>query len=637
MANELPAGGVTIDQVQPQYRQWFIDAAQRHNVPLPFLLNIYGAETSLGTNFRDSPVARGIMQIGDTTAQRYGINNRDPQSSIFGAAGLLGTYIQRYGDPYMAAIAYNAGEGNPNSADPRRGLLAYQTGGWQALQDETLRYVDNVMRGVGPSPPGLRDYMATHFYGMPGAGNTVFDVPLPTREYDPNEDWHGDTGQEIGPRTGIPETPGLGDSPLPYAGTGLSGPSLQQWLADPEGGQRVAGLSAQSGYTLPPDVVEFLGRTAPELGRGPEGFSSGQFPWFTPGRISEDVGEILQHHALMPNNLVFNDQTGAWDVPQERRYPSNVGIWGAQRVADWLPSSSPGFEHDYLQHLGYGAPNPGVLGNFMGQTPGVSTLGMGNQGWGNIGDMSTPGHTPFDYTQWLNALGTSGGNPGNLGSGFNMNLYNQFAGIGGTPGGYQPDFSVAGPGGFPIDYLHYLQTAGLPSGGFDQYDISAGLGYEGSHGLTTTGDPSLANAIGMGQLQNWLATMGSAGHYSPLAASGGPVIYGNPSLGQNFAFPGTNSGQIFAASGFNPATNAGINLAVSGAPVFTGFSMGGGIEEPGRSGTGSVGGSHDQPPPDQPPPIGSIAAGAPPPEQLEQLKKQQQGFGRGMGALFAQY
>ena len=56
---EIPAGGVTIDQVQPRYRQWFIDAAAQHDVPLTFLLNIYGAETTLGTIFSNTPTAGG--------------------------------------------------------------------------------------------------------------------------------------------------------------------------------------------------------------------------------------------------------------------------------------------------------------------------------------------------------------------------------------------------------------------------------------------------------------------------------------------------------------------------------------------------------------------------------------------------
>ena len=164
--------------------------------------------------------------------------------------------------------------------------------------------------------------------------------------------------------------------------------------------------SRAAGYELPSGVAEFAMQVAPELAGGPQAFPEGNFPWFTPGYISEAEGAILQHHALMPNNLVFNPESQIWDVPQERRFPGATGIWGAQRVADWLPTSGSGFEHDYLTHLGYGAPPAGNL--FAGNPYGnIGTFGMGNQGFGNIADMSTY-NQPFDYTQWFGALGNGG-------------------------------------------------------------------------------------------------------------------------------------------------------------------------------------------------------------------------------------
>lgn len=432
---EVPQGGVPREWIargDPQWATWADRYADINGVPRQLLYNILWMETGgnpnvgLNPNTVSSAGAVGLGQFltGPRSASAaYGINPRDPEQGIRGAA------------QYLADIAYGRGQGAVQGV-PERTVpnWAIAAGGYNAgptgfanlelgrrpgLRAETVNYVTNVSNGVynlDALPNRYQQLYGQQFEDFHTRGvpqNLDIAYPWATQEereaFASGMPTHGnfwvpgDTGQEIGPNTGLDFT-----APLPYAGTGLQGQSLQDWIASPTGGQQVAGLSAQSGYTLTPDVVEFVGRTAPELGRGPEGFSAGNFPWFTPGRISEDVGEVLQHHALMPNNLVFNPESLAWDVPQERRYPSNVGIWGAARVADWLPSSSPGFEQDYLKHLGYGAPPAGVLGNWMGQTPGVSTLGMGNQGFGNIADMSTYNHTPFDYTQWFGALGNQG-------------------------------------------------------------------------------------------------------------------------------------------------------------------------------------------------------------------------------------
>ena len=90
--------------------------------------------------------------------------------------------------------------------------------------------------------------------------------------------------------------------------------------------------SAAAGYELSPEVQQFLNMTAPELGGGPGNFDiNSPFPWQNPGRIGEADGGILQHHALMPNNLRYNQDTQVWDVPTERRFPGGTGIWGGRR------------------------------------------------------------------------------------------------------------------------------------------------------------------------------------------------------------------------------------------------------------------------------------------------------------------
>jgi len=484
--------------------------ADHYSIPRQFVYDLVWRENGIGAGTGNERLrittsdagAAGPMQLVPAARRYYGINaNSSTDDMVFAGVSML--FENGTNTGYGRLSNVNGGRAfdqwNPAAA---AGMYIAGPDYYRWLNGETgtsfgptsQSYVIETTRNTVPLdqlPERFRGLPITQFYGEPhGSGDLgvspSFDLGVSFNTGNVGGDpallnWHGDTGQEIGtPNEGL-------NTPLPYAGTGLQGQSLQDWIASPTGGQQVAGLSAQSGYTLTPDVVEFVGRTAPELGRGPEGFSEGNFPWFTPGRISEDVGEVLQHHALMPNNLVFNPNSLTWDVPQEKRFPSNVGIWGAQRVADWLPTSSPGFEHDYLKHLGYGAP---PAGNLFANPYGGPTFGMGNQGFGNIADMSTYGHQPFDYTQWFNTFGGGGGggNPGNLGSGFDMGLYNQTAGIGGTGGGggggasgdigggYQPDYnyahnpSIYGGGGItaPIDYHHYFATMGLPSGGFDQ-------------------------------------------------------------------------------------------------------------------------------------------------------------------------
>ena len=108
----------------------------------------------------------------------------------------------------------------------------------------------------------------------------------------------------------------------------------------------------------------------------------------------------------MPNNLVYNPNTTAWDVPTEQRFPGGTGIWGGQAVADWLPSAELGAGQDYLRHLGYGAPAPGTPSQILPTTsnwpnfqiPNVMTAGIdlshwlaqqfGQQNSGNIYDAS---------------------------------------------------------------------------------------------------------------------------------------------------------------------------------------------------------------------------------------------------------
>ena len=352
--------------------------------------------------------------------------------------------------------------------------------------------------------------------------------------------------------------------------------------------------------------------TAPELGGGPGSFDpNNPFPWQNPGRIGEAAGGILQHHALMPNNLVYNPETQAWDVPTEQRFPGGTGIWGSESVAGWLSEVDPataGAGQDYLRHLGYGAPDPGTPSQILpvpsnwpnSQIPGVMTAGVDLSHWlaqqygqqnsgmnfggniydasgnfgtrGNVYDASGIPQTRDLYEQYRGNVYDASDIPQT------RDLYEQAIGGVANPATYTgPDYSqyfgALGRGGYGLPSPGTYSGPGvgaLPTPGtYANQDVGmTGLGYQGSSGITNLPDMTLAHQIGAGQLSNWVAQMNSAAHYSPLAASPGPVVYGSPGLGSQFSFPATNSGQIFGASGFTPASNSGLQYAVGGPPVY---------------------------------------------------------------------
>jgi transglycosylase-like protein with SLT domain len=77
----------------------------------PDLLHAIALTESSGDPSAISPSgAKGLMQFTSTTAKKVGVLNPfDPNQSIAGAATVLKENLDRFGDPYHAAMAYNAG------------------------------------------------------------------------------------------------------------------------------------------------------------------------------------------------------------------------------------------------------------------------------------------------------------------------------------------------------------------------------------------------------------------------------------------------------------------------------------------------------------------------------------------------
>lgn len=117
MADELTPA--PLNQAQPLQ-------AQEPSVLDKLVWAVYGNESSHGTNVPPpgSPGARGPMQIEPDTFARFaqpGEQIDDNKDNMAVGRRILGHYLQMYGDPARAAVAYFSGEGNvapPGSPTP---------------------------------------------------------------------------------------------------------------------------------------------------------------------------------------------------------------------------------------------------------------------------------------------------------------------------------------------------------------------------------------------------------------------------------------------------------------------------------------------------------------------------------------
>jgi len=85
--------------------------------------------------------ATGVMQLMPGTAREMGVSDiTDPYQNIFGGVGYLAKLERKYGDPKLAAIAYNWGPGNTDKW-LKRGA------DYSKLPKETRNYVKNLAKG----------------------------------------------------------------------------------------------------------------------------------------------------------------------------------------------------------------------------------------------------------------------------------------------------------------------------------------------------------------------------------------------------------------------------------------------------------------------------------------------------------
>jgi len=97
-----------------QLRPIFQEASQQTGVPVDLLMGLGHAESSFNPNARSNRDAKGVMQLIDSTAARYGVKDAwDPVQNIHGGAKYMRDLLDMFGgDRNLAVAAYNAGEGN---------------------------------------------------------------------------------------------------------------------------------------------------------------------------------------------------------------------------------------------------------------------------------------------------------------------------------------------------------------------------------------------------------------------------------------------------------------------------------------------------------------------------------------------
>jgi len=98
------------------YTKYVDQMADKYGVPRSHVRAIYENETASGKNVRSSSAgAQGHMQLMPSTAKEMGVADiSDPYQNIEGGVKYYAKMLKKFGDPVVAAAAYNAGPGNVN-------------------------------------------------------------------------------------------------------------------------------------------------------------------------------------------------------------------------------------------------------------------------------------------------------------------------------------------------------------------------------------------------------------------------------------------------------------------------------------------------------------------------------------------
>jgi soluble lytic murein transglycosylase-like protein len=125
-----------LNNVHPSSFDDFItQAAEKYELDPALVKAVVHAESNFTPSAVSKAGAKGLMQLMDATAQRFGVTDSfDPIQNIEGGAKYLRILLDRYdGNETLALAAYNAGEG---SVDRYNGIPPYA---------ETQSYVPKVL------------------------------------------------------------------------------------------------------------------------------------------------------------------------------------------------------------------------------------------------------------------------------------------------------------------------------------------------------------------------------------------------------------------------------------------------------------------------------------------------------------
>jgi cell wall-associated NlpC family hydrolase len=139
-AADLPASIPAALNVPADLVPLFESASAQSGVPVSLLAAVARQESGFNAGAVSSAGAEGIMQLMPSTASGLGVNAFDPAQAIAGAAGLLGSYLQKYnGSVPLTLAAYNAG---PGAVAQYGGVPPYA---------QTTAYVNDIMGMLGAS------------------------------------------------------------------------------------------------------------------------------------------------------------------------------------------------------------------------------------------------------------------------------------------------------------------------------------------------------------------------------------------------------------------------------------------------------------------------------------------------------
>jgi hypothetical protein len=104
------------------------ESAHSNELPLPFFIRLLFQESGFKPDVVSRAGAQGIAQFMPETAATVGLNNPfDPIEAIAASARLLGDLVRQFGNPGLAAAAYNAGPRRIQNWLAKKGKLPEET------------------------------------------------------------------------------------------------------------------------------------------------------------------------------------------------------------------------------------------------------------------------------------------------------------------------------------------------------------------------------------------------------------------------------------------------------------------------------------------------------------------------------